>query len=220
MIPGSLGQMKDLLVRSDALGISGVNLLEFCFPLHNAAEFAKRGFQLRKHPFKYLYNYWYGGGVPVAGSEAEALELLAFAEREGLRLGIHYCSSDNKNTGQIYQQNKAFFVDPALRDAHPWMRADEEDRFLKCAKAFGEDARWAREWAEGAGMVCGYDPDVPSLALADDDAAALEEACPSIVLAESVNVVEEREPDGAPRAGRAGARPALYLREVAVEPRA
>ena len=220
VIPGSLGQMKDLLVRSDALGISGVNLLEFCFPLHNAAEFAKRGFQLRKHPFKYLYNYWYGGGVPVAGSEAEALELLAFAEREGLRLGIHYCSSDNKNTGQIYQQNKAFFVDPALRDAHPWMRADEEDRFLKCAKAFGEDARWAREWAEGAGMVCGYDPDVPSLALADDDAAALEEACPSIVLAESVNVVEEREPDGAPRAGRAGARPALYLREVAVEPRA
>ena len=87
VIPGSLGQMKDLLVRSDALGISGVNLLEFCFPLHNAAEFAKRGFQLRKHPFKYLYNYWYGGGVPVAGSEAEALELLAFAEREGLRLG-------------------------------------------------------------------------------------------------------------------------------------
>ena len=220
VIPGSLGQMKDLLVRSDALGISGVNLLEFCFPLHNAAEFAKRGFQLRKHPFKYLYNYWYGGGVPVAGSEAEALELLAFAEREGLRLGIHYCSSDNKNTGQIYQQNKAYFADPALRDAHPWMRADEGDRFLKCAKAFGEDARWAREWAEGAGVACGYDPDVPSLALADDDAAALEEACPSIVLAESVNVVEEREPDGAPGPGRAGARPELYLREVAVEPRA
>ena len=31
---------------------------------------------------------------------------------------------------------------------------------------------------------------------------------------------EEREPDGAPRPGRAGARPELYLREVAVEPRA
>ena len=61
---------------------------------------------------------------------------------------------------------------------------------------------------------------MPSLALADDDAAALEEACPPIVLAESVNVVEEREPDGAPRPGRAGARPELYLREVAVEPRA
>ena len=100
------------------------------------------------------------------------------------------------------------------------MRADEGDRFLKCAKAFGEDARRAREWAEGAGVACGYDPDVPSLALADDDAAALEEACPSIVLAESVNVAEEREPDGAPRSGRAGARPELYLREVAVEPRA
>ena len=31
---------------------------------------------------------------------------------------------------------------------------------------------------------------------------------------------EEREPDGAPGPGRAGARPELYLREVAVEPRA
>ena len=100
------------------------------------------------------------------------------------------------------------------------MRADEEDRFLKCAKAFGDDVRRAREWAEGAGVVCGYDPDVPSLALADDDAAALEEACPSIVLAESVNVVELREPDDASGSGRVGARPDLYLREVAVEPRA
>ena len=111
VIPGTLSEMQELLVRLDDMGVRGVNLLEFCFPLCNAEAFRDRGFELRKHPFNYLYDYWYGGGVPVAGSEAEALELLAFAEREGLRLGIHYCSSDNKNTGQIYQQNKAFFAD-------------------------------------------------------------------------------------------------------------
>ena len=31
-----LVHMKDLLRRSDAIGVRGVNLLEFCFPLHNA----------------------------------------------------------------------------------------------------------------------------------------------------------------------------------------
>ena len=213
VIPGSLAEMKELLRRSDAIGISGVNLLEFCFPLHNAAEFAKRGFELRKHPFTFLYNYWYGGGIPVAGSEAEALELLEFAHREGLKLGIHYCSSDNKNTGQIFQQNTAFFADPALRQAHPWMRADDGDRFLKCAKAFGHDAELVRAWADAAGLDgYGYDPDVPSIAFPSDWVDELRKACPTVVLGESVNVVEECEP----QAGRASARSDLYLREVAV----
>lgn len=217
VIPGSLDEMKGLLWRADALGISGVNLLEFCFPLHNAEEFAKRGFELRKRPFTYLYNYWYGGGVPVAGSEAEALELLEFAEREGLGLGIHYCSSDNKNTGQIFQQNRAFFADARLREAHPWMRADEGDRFLKCVKAFGSDAEAVRAWADAAGAAYGFDPDIPSIALASEHVAQLRKACPTAELAESVNVVEEREPDDAPGQGALGS-PYLYLREVAVVP--
>lgn len=217
VIPGSLDQMKNLLVRSDSIGISGVNLLEFYFPLHNAKEFAKRGFKLRKHPFKYLYNYWYGGGIPVAGSEAEALELLAFAEREGLQLGVHYCSSDNKNTGQIYQQNKAFFADQALRSAYPWMHVDENDRFLKCIKIFGTDVHQVKEWADAVGVTYGYDPAVPSLALAHDDAIELKKAYPSIVLAESVNVVEECEPSVAPASKGSSINPKFYLREVAIE---
>uniref|UniRef100_UPI003A903713 radical SAM protein n=1 Tax=Ellagibacter isourolithinifaciens TaxID=2137581 RepID=UPI003A903713 len=76
VIPGTLATMKPLLSRLDAMGVRGINLLEFCFPLCNADEFRARGFELRKHPFNYLYDYWYGGGVPVAGSETEALALL------------------------------------------------------------------------------------------------------------------------------------------------
>lgn len=197
VIPGSLGQMKDLLVRSDALGISGVNLLEFCFPLHNAAEFAKRGFQLRKHPFKYLYNYWYGGGVPVAGSEAEALELLAFAEREGLRLGIHYCSSDNKNTGQIYQQNKAFFAGPGAAGCPP---VDARGR----GRPVPEVCEGLRGGcAPGEGMGRGRRRGLrlrPGTCRASAPCGRRRRGAggglPSIVLAESVNVV------GGARAGR------------------
>lgn len=235
VIPGSRAWMEELLRRSDAAGARGVNLLEFCFPLHNGAEFAKRGFKLRKRPFKYLYDYWYGGGVPVAGSEAEALALMEFASREGLHLGVHYCSSDNKNTGQIFQQNKAFFADADLRAAHPWMSQDEGDRFLKCAKAFGEDARRAREWAARAGVPCGFDAEVRSAALPLACADALARACPGIALAESASVVERREPEAGPareteaagagpqaeaRLGHASAHPDLYLREVAVTPKA
>lgn len=235
VIPGSRAWMEELLRRSDAAGARGVNLLEFCFPLHNGAEFAKRGFKLRKRPFKYLYDYWYGGGVPVAGSEVEALALMEFASREGLRLGVHYCSSDNKNTGQIFQQNKAFFADADLRAAHPWMSQDEGDRFLKCAKAFGEDARRAREWAARAGVPCGFDAEVRSAALPLACADALARACPGIKLAESASVVERREPEAGsareteaagagPQAGarpeRLSAHPGLYLREVAVMPKA
>lgn len=217
VIPGSLTWMKELMSCADAIGVRGMNLLEFCFPLHNAQEFAKRGFRLRKRPFKYLYNYWYGGGVPVAGSEDEALELLAFAEREGFRMGIHYCSSDNKNTGQIYQQNKVFFTDLALRGAYPWLQADEGDRFLKCAKVFGGDALRAKVWADRGSVAYGYDPDVPSLALSHADAAALLEIYPSMCVAESVNVVEELERDAGLARSALDEPKGFYIREVAID---
>lgn len=212
VIPGSLEPMKELLRRSNAIGINGVNLLEFCFPLHNAEEFARHGFSLRRRPFKHLYNYWYGGGIPVAESEAEALALLEFAEREGLGVGVHYCSSDNKNTGQIYQQNRVFFADASLRAAYPWLCEDEGDRFLKCVKVFGDDALQAKVWAGEAGVAYGFDADVPSIALSHEDAVALRVAHPGMALAESANVFEE--PEGA--APQSSGVP--YLREVSVAP--
>lgn len=203
VIPGTLPEMKAMLSRIDGIGVRGINLLEFCFPLCNADEFRKRGFELRKRPFNYLYDYWYGGGVPVAGSEAEALALLEHAEREGLRLGVHYCNSDNKNTGQVFQQNKVFTCDDAIRGAYPWLTADAGDRFLKCAKVFGADAVRVRDWAQRAGVPCDFDGKVPAAAIPLAQVDAARSACPNVLFAESANVFEQREG-------------ALYLREVGV----
>ncbi len=235
-------------------GVRGINLLEFCFPLCNADEFAKRGFELRKHPYAYLYNYWYGGGIPVAGSETEALALMDFAcgenlpigvhycssdnkntgqifqqnkpfgldvalrarypwlsqdpeDGENLPIGVHYCSSDNKNTGQIFQQNKPFGLDVALRARYPWLSQDPEDHFLKCAKAFGEDALAALDKLEHSGE---HRTELDALNLVAsfplEKAPAVREALPHAELAVSVNVLEEAEDGG------------VRLREVAVEP--
>lgn len=139
LIPGTQQEMKELLVHLDGLGIRGINLLEFCFPLCNAKAFLKQGFTLRKNPYKVLYNYWYAGGLPIAHSEAECLELLRFAQEEHLSLGVHYCSLDNKNTGQIFQQNKAFLFDKRFAQQYAFLDFDVKDFFLKAAKVFGDD---------------------------------------------------------------------------------
>ena len=202
VIPGTLPEMRQLLVRLDTIGVRGINLLEFCFPLCNAEEFQKRGFELRKHPFNYLYDYWYGGGVPVAGSEAEALALLEYAARAGLLLGVHYCSSDNKNTGQVYQQNKVFTCNDGVQAQYSWLSADAGDRLLKCAKAFGRDAAAVYDWAQAAGVPCEFDSEIPSVAFPLARVGDARLACPGVSLAESANVFEQRE-EGE-----------LYLREV------
>lgn len=197
VIPGTLDEMKRLLERLDGIDVRGINLLEFCFPLHNAEAFRTRGFKLRREPYEVLYNYWYAGGLPIAGSEAEALELLKFAADEGLRLGVQYCSLDNKHTGQVHQQNMPFLVDQAFAAAHAWLAPDETDRFLKCAKAFGQDAEPLRAWAErrsegGSGRLR-FEPDVPCasfpLSWADEARAAF----PDAELAVSFNVLEPDE---------------------------
>ena len=53
-----------------------------------------------------------GRWVAIAGSEAVCLDLIDFALESRLNLGVHYCSLENKHSGQIYQQNSnhALFV--------------------------------------------------------------------------------------------------------------
>ncbi len=132
VLPDTLEEMKSVLLRLDEIGIFGINLLEFCFPLNNVEEFRKRGYQVKARPFRVLYNYWYGGGLPIAGSETVCLDLIDFALKSGLKMGVHYCSLENKHTGQVYRQNKA---GPA---PYPYVFS-EKDYFLKSAKVFGED---------------------------------------------------------------------------------
>jgi uncharacterized protein len=132
VIPGTLPEMKDLLQELNAMGIAGINLLEFCFPYHNAQEFKKRMFRVKNPPFVVLYDYWYAGGLPVAGSENESLKLLSFAVETELSIGVHYCSLENKFTGQVFQQNQ-------LAAQSKLIYSSPKDYFIKTAKVFGQD---------------------------------------------------------------------------------
>ena len=129
----------------DRLGVDSINLLEFCFPWRNAAEFAARGYRVRVPPFRVLYDYWYAGGLPVAGSELACLDLVEFARAEGLRMGVHYCSLENKHTGQIYQQN-------TQKPAPAPLALSARDYFLRSAKVFGSDVPRTRRALRSAGV--------------------------------------------------------------------
>jgi pyruvate formate-lyase activating enzyme-like uncharacterized protein len=133
VLPGALDEMKSILTRLDELRVFGINLLELCYPYHNAGEFRARGYRIKARPFCVLYNYdVYPGGLPVAGSEAVCLDLIEFALQVGLKLGVHYCSVENRNTSQVYEQNTQKSVPEVLYFS-------ERDYFLKSAKVFGQD---------------------------------------------------------------------------------
>lgn len=132
VLPGTFQIMKEVLLELDRLDIYAINLLEFCFPFNNAEAFRQRGFRLKNRPYRVLYDYWYAGGLPIAGSEQVCLDLVEFALDQGLKLGVHYCSLENKHTGQIYQQNKS-------RKPPSQAAFSQKDFFIKSAKVFGED---------------------------------------------------------------------------------
>ena len=146
VLPGTLADMQKLLKDLDSLQIAGINLLEFCFPLRNADEFRERGFQIKHEPYEVLYNYWYAGGLPVSRSEIECLDLLDFAQREGLKLGVHYCSLENKHSGQIYQQNTQGTI-PSTG------HLSQRDFFIKTAKVFGSDIAKAERVFQKSGYL-------------------------------------------------------------------
>lgn len=132
VIPGTLDEMKELLLTLDKMGIFGINLLEFCFPLDNSKAFSDRGYRLKNPPYQVYYNYWYAGGLAVAESEQICLDLVQFAIEQELQLGVHYCSLENKFTGQIYQQN----IGEDLGEIYDF---SNKDYFFKTAKVFGSD---------------------------------------------------------------------------------
>ena len=145
IVPETGEQMREWMRRFDDAGISGMNMLEFCFPFHSWQQFEKRGFLLRNPPFPVMYDYGYSGGLAIAGSEALALELMLWALDEGLHFGMHYCSLENKHRSEMRQLNERG------RALHPCFSFDSGDFFLKCAKAYGPDIASARAILEDAG---------------------------------------------------------------------
>lgn len=186
VMPDAEEAMRTLLRRLDAIGVWCVNLLELCFPYHNAPAFRERGYRLKNPPYRTLYNFWYAGGLPVAGSERAALRLLRFASDEKLTLGLHYCSLENKNFGQIYHQNAAGQADD------PTLFFSPRDFYLKSVKAFGADALRVRRLLEKRGVTCWrYDAAGGFVQLHPAQARHLRGR--GVELALSVNVLEERE---------------------------
>ncbi len=145
VLPGTQDIMREMLLEMDRLQIFGVNLLELCFPFHNAEAFRERGFQVRMNPYETLYDYWYAGGLPISRSEPACLDLLEYALDAGLTIGVHYCSLENKHTGQIYQQNWG-------QAAPETLHFSERDFFLKSAKVFGREASLVQKRFHRAGV--------------------------------------------------------------------
>ena len=186
VMPDAEEDMQKLLLRLDEIGIWGINLLELCFPYHNAEAFRARGFSLKNPPYRTLYNFWYAGGLPVAGSEPVALRLLRYAAEQKLALGVHYCSLENKNFGQMYQQNNR----PGL--THPTLFFSQRDYYLKTVKAFGADAAAVKKLFDKRGNDRYlYDARAGYIQIHPADARRLQGR--DVELALSVNVLEDRE---------------------------
>ena len=152
VIPGTGEEMKKLLLDLEDLEIFGINLLEFCFPLENAEAFREKGFELKNPPYDVYYNFWYAGGLAVAESEKLCLELVQFALEKQLKLGVHYCSLENKFTGQIYQQNHDQIIDETYHFS-------TVDYYFKTAKVFGSDQRKVIKVLERKGFPYMSNPD-------------------------------------------------------------
>ncbi|MCC7360714.1 MAG: radical SAM protein [Anaerolineales bacterium] len=198
ILPGTLSTMQAVLLDLDRLGVDGINLLELCYPRQHAQAFNQRDFAVRSQPYRVLYDYWYAGGLPIAGSESDCLALVAFARRQGLRLGVHYCSLENKHTGQIYQQN----VGQKLPPTYVW---SERDFFWKTIKAYAPDVHRVRRALRGQPLELRRAGDEDGvLELHPSQVAVLRAAGVEVELGLSSNVWEAR-PDG------------QYLRELRLD---
>ncbi|MDU5064272.1 MAG: radical SAM protein [Eggerthella sp.] len=185
VMPNDARAMEKLLRELDRIGIDGANLLELCYPLHNAEEFARRGYRIKAEPYRVLYDYWYAGGLPIAGSEEAALRLLEFSVREKLGIGVHYCSLENKLTGQIYLQNNPY------RTAFPTCIMSDRDHFLKTARVFGSDIAPVVRMLEEAGVDdYAADDEDASLAFSPAHIALLAHSRPDMPVALGYCIVE------------------------------
>lgn len=187
VLPDQLELMKALLVRLDAIGARGINLLELGYPFFNAAEFARRGYLLKPAPYRVLYDYAYAGGLPVQGSEQACLELLAFAAQRGLRLGVHYCSMENKHTGEVYLANAPY------AKQYPLYALSPQDHFLKTAKVFGADRAPVRQLLTTLRVPFQDDPENDALAFHPSNVALLASAFPNMEVAIAYALREQRE---------------------------
>ena len=138
VIPGTEDFMHELLRRLDTIGIDGINLLEFAYPMWNWPVYESLGLTLRNPVANVLYDYEYAGSLPIQDSEELCLSLMIWAHDEGLHLGMHYCSLENKHRAQMRNLNEKY----ANIDSR--YAFDYGDFFLKTAMVFGPDRELVR----------------------------------------------------------------------------
>ena len=199
IIPGTGDEMRKLFDRWAEIGITGINLLEFCFPFHSWEEFAARGFEIRNPPFDVMYDYGYSGGLPVAGSEELCLKLMLYGIEKQVPFGMHYCSLDNKHRSEMRQMNERGEY------LHLCYEFDANDFFLKTAKVFGEDVVPTVEAISDAGCrsYLMLDDDESSICFPPHYLSALDDV--DVTPCMSYNVLEREGRD-------------FYLQEVALVP--
>ena len=145
VIPGTDSFMKELLAKLDALGVDGVNLLEFAYAMWNWPVFESLGLTLRNPPQQVMFDYTYAGALAVQDSEEDCLRLMLWAREQGLGLALHYCSLENKHRAQVRNMNEPF------ADIHACYAFDYDDFFLKTALAFDGDRDLVRRALEREG---------------------------------------------------------------------
>ena len=134
VMPGTHDEMLHILRELERAGAFGINLLELCFPLHHEKAFKARGLKLKANPYEVLYDYGYAGALPIEGSEELALRLMLEEIERGTTLNLHYCSLENKNTAQIYEQNSG-----GAREI-PLYAFSQENFFYETLRCFGNGA--------------------------------------------------------------------------------
>ena len=145
VIPGTDSFMKELLAKLDALGVDGVNLLEFAYAMWNWPVFESLGLTLRNPPQQVMFDYTYAGALAVQDSEEDCLRLMLWAREQGLGLALHYCSLENKHRAQVRNMNEPF------ADIHACYAFDYDEFFLKTALAFDGDRDLVRRALEREG---------------------------------------------------------------------
>lgn len=97
--------MKSFLIKLDDIGIFGINLMEMVFSCRKASVYKKKGYKLitnKINPFPSPHAWDY----EVYGSEEVCFNLLEFAAKEKLSIGVHYCSLQNRKFGNRADRRK------------------------------------------------------------------------------------------------------------------
>ncbi len=137
MLPDKLEETKKLIKTLDSIGVEFVNINELEVSPTNMSKLLLRGY--RVSTLKPV----------VEGSEEAALELLHWAEREGLRISLHYCPASYKDSIQM----RLRLLRKALRLAKAYERITPTGLLEYLAAPLTEETRRLIE--EGYGETVG-----------------------------------------------------------------